>query len=132
MLARLLILALSVAALIAVLWDAFETVILPRTVTGRFRLTRLYFGPVWRAWRSIAARLRSNRRRERFLAIFGPLSLLALVSGWAIGLVVGFAGLQWSAGSHLSPRGPSAFLDDLYMSGTTFFTLGLGDLQPAS
>jgi hypothetical protein len=46
-------------------------------------------------------------------------------------LIVGFAGLHWSAGSHLRPLGTDIpFLDDLYMSGTTFFTLGLGDLHP--
>src|SRR5205823_9306014 len=51
---------------------------------------------------------------------------------WALGLVLGFAGLQWSAGSNLLPTTAEVrFIDDLYMSGTTFFTLGLGDLHPA-
>jgi hypothetical protein len=45
--------------------------------------------------------------------------------------VFGFAGLHWAAGSHLEPiAGGTRFLDDLYMSGTTFPTLGLGDLHP--
>ena len=30
---------------------------------------------------------RSDRRRERFLAIYGPLSLLGLSTVWALGLV---------------------------------------------
>jgi hypothetical protein len=131
MLAHLLALVLSVFVLILVLWDAFDTVILPRTATGRLRLTRLYFGFGWKRWRWIAARLQSDRRRERFLAVFGPLSLLALAAVWALGMVAGFAGLHWSAGSHLSPiSATSPILDDLYISGTTFFTLGLGDIQP--
>jgi len=58
-------------------------------------------------------------------------SLLGLLAVWALGLVTGFAGLQWSAGSHLvTASGAATFLDDLYMSGTTFFTLGLGDVHP--
>ncbi len=131
MLLRLVAFIVSVFVLAAVLWDAFETVILPRTVTRRLRLTRLYFGFAWRLWIWIAGRLSSDRGRERFLAIFGPLSLPALVSVWAIGLVVGFAGLHWATGSHLRPLSATgAFLDDLYMSGTTFFTLGLGDVLP--
>jgi Ion channel len=131
MLAHLPALALSVFILVMVLWDAFETVIVPRTVTRRLRLSRLYFGVAWRHWKQIAVRLRPERRRERFLATFGPLSLLALVSVWAIGLVIGFAGLHWSAGSHLYPlTSESGIVDDLYMSGTTFFTLGLGDVHP--
>jgi hypothetical protein len=122
---------LSICALAAVLWDAFETVILPRTVTRRLRLARLYFGFAWQQWSRAAAFFRTERRRERFLAIFGPLSLLALVGVWAMGLVVGFAGLQWSARSNLRPLSATGhFIDDLYMSGTTFVTLGLGDVQP--
>jgi hypothetical protein len=128
---RLLALLLSLLVIATVLWDAFETVVLPRTVSRRLRLTRLYFRLTWRPWGQVAAMFRTERRRERFLAIFGPLSLLGLAAVWALGLVVGFAGLHWSAGSNLRPVGSDAgFIDDLYMSGTTFFTLGLGDLQP--
>jgi hypothetical protein len=46
-------------------------------------------------------------------------------------LIVGFALMLWGLGSHLStPTGPPTFGTDLYMSGTTFFTLGLGDVTP--
>jgi hypothetical protein len=122
---------LSAFLIATVLWDAFETVVLPRTVSRRLRLTRLYFRATWIPWRQLASMFRMERRRERFLAIFGPLSLLGLAAVWALGLVAGFAGLQWSAGSHLRPLSANArVLDDVYMSGTTFFTLGLGDLQP--
>jgi hypothetical protein len=119
------------ALLIAiVLWDAFETVVLPRTVSRRLRLTRLYVRTVWTVW-SRASMLFAERRRERVIAIFGPFSLLGLTVIWALGLVIGFAGVQWATGSNLRPVDASApFLDDLYMSGTTFFTLGLGDVRP--
>jgi hypothetical protein len=131
MAAHLLAFAVSVFVLAIVLWDAFETVILPRTVTGRLRLTRLYFGVGWRIWTWIGRTICPDARRERFLATFGPLSLLALIAGWAIGLVIGFGGLQWALGSHVRPLTTrTAILDDLYMSGSTFFTLGLGDVQP--
>src|SRR5262249_13849852 len=111
-------------------WDAFETIILPRSIVRRFRLARAWVRGIWSPWRLIAGRLRPARR-ERFLAIFGPIALLALIALWAVCLVVGFAGLHWAAGSHLEPIGLfSRFSDDLYMSGTTFTTLGLGDLHP--
>ena len=39
--------------------------------------------------------------------------------------------MHWSAGSALKmDGGPPGFLDDLYLSGTTFFTLGMGDVVP--
>ena len=117
-----------------VLWDAFETVVLPRTVTRRVRLTRLYFRATWSPWSRVARLFKSDARRERFLAVYGPLSLLGLLSVWAFALILGFAVCQWAAGSQLqTPSGDAAtFRDDLYMSGTTFFTLGLGDLHPVA
>jgi len=127
---RPLALLFSVLLIAIVLWDAFETLVLPRTVSRRLRLTRFYFRVTWTAW-ARAARWFVGGPRERFLAIFGPLSLLGLAAVWALGLVAAFASLQWSAGSHLRPVAAGGrFIDDLYMSGTTFFTLGLGDLQP--
>jgi len=114
-----------------VLWDSFETVVLPRTVTRRWRLARVYYRGTWKPWAGIARAIDSDSRRERFLAIYGPVSLLGLLMVWAVGLIVGFALLHWSTGSQLqTPTGPAAFADDLYMSGTTFFTLGLGDVHP--
>ena len=126
---HLLILLLSAFVMATVLWDAFETVVLPRTVSRRLRLTRVYFRVTWRLWSGIAAGIRGDRRRERFLAVFGPISLLGLAGVWAMGLLIGFAGLHWAAGSRMLPAS-GRFIDDLYLSGTTFFTLGLGDVEP--
>lgn len=116
--------------LLVVLWDAFETIILPRRITRRFRLARLFYRFTWGPWR-FAARLLRARQRETFLAVYGPLSLLMLLGFWASGIVVAFGMLQWAAGSALSMvAGNPGFPSDLYMSGTTFFTLGLGDVVP--
>jgi Ion channel len=116
-----------------VLWEAFETVVLPRRVTRRFRLTRAFYRNTWTPWRTLAGRFRNQRRREGFIAFYGPLSLLVLLALWAGGLVLGFAVLHWAGGSVLvSPDGHSSFSTDLYFSGTTFFTLGLGDVRPNS
>jgi hypothetical protein len=116
-----------------VLWDAFETVILPRTVRRRFRLARLYFQATWHPFAGVARRIRSAGRRERFLAIYGPLSSLGLLLVWAVAQALGFALLQFGAGLQLeTPGGLATFRDALYMSGTTFFTLGLGDVYPVA
>jgi len=73
----------------------------------------------------------SARRRESWLSYFGPLSLLLLLSVWAGGLICGFALIHWALGSAvLTMDGGTGFLTDLYLSGTTFFTLGLGDVLP--
>src|SRR5882724_4665532 len=122
---------IGLALIVVVLWDVFETIVLPRRVTRRFRLTRAFYRLVWLPWSAIALRLKKSKQREIFLSIFGPLSLLALLVLWAATLVFGFALLHWAFGSHISlPNGHAGLLSDLYYSGTTFFTLGLGDIAP--
>src|SRR5690349_8820776 len=98
--AHVAVAAVSVVLIAAVLWDAFETVILPRSIVRRFRLARLWVRGIWLPWRLVAARVKPARR-ERFLAIFGPIALLGLIAVWAVCLIAGFAGLLWAAGSHL-------------------------------
>jgi hypothetical protein len=117
--------------IVVVLWDVFETIVLPRRVTRRVRLTRLFYRFVWQPWSAMARMVHKKKRRETFLGIFGPLSLLLLLILWANTLVLGFACIHWAIGSRLaSLAAPRSFLTDLYFSGTTFFTLGLGDITP--
>jgi hypothetical protein len=119
------------ALVLTILWDAFETVILPRTITRRLRLTRFFYAGTWIPWSAVVRRVPAESRRERYLSFYGPLSVILIAVVWAIGLVLGFALLQWGSGSALSVGSRFATLrDDVYMSGTTFFTLGLGDVVP--
>jgi hypothetical protein len=116
-----------------VLWEGFETIVLPRRVTRRFRFTRLFYRGTWLPWKKMVSSFVPARRQETWLSVFGPLSLLLLMSIWVGGLVTGFALLHWSTGSALLTRdGSAGFFTDLYLSGTTFFTLGLGDVVPRS
>jgi hypothetical protein len=113
------------------LWDVFETIVLPRRVTRRIRLARLFYRFSWQPWRAIARVIGNKKRRETFLGVYGPISLLVLLTVWALCVILGFAFLHVSL---RSPIGPAAnygsFPTDLYYSGTTFFTLGLGDVTP--
>lgn len=117
--------------LAVVLWDAFETVVLPRRVNRRVRLTSLFYRATWAPYAASSALFRAAHRREAYLSLYGPLSLLLLLGLWAAGIVVAFALLHYAAGSAVGrPDEPRGLLLDLYMSGTTFFTLGLGDVVP--
>ncbi len=124
---------LGVLLIVIGLWDVFETIVLPRRVTRRVRLARVFYRSTWKPWRSIAQTFKNKKRRESFLGIYGPLSLLMLLSVWALTVVVGFALAHLALGSKVgSFTGNSGFFTDLYYSGTTFFTLGLGDIAPVS
>jgi hypothetical protein len=114
-----------------ILQDAFETIVLPRRVSRRFRLARGFIVGIWGATSGFARWLPSRRARETYLAVYGPLALLLLLILWATALIFGFGVLQWALGSHLATAvQPVSFGTDLYMSGTTIFTLGLGDVAP--
>ena len=124
---------LGLVLILMVLWETFETIVLPRRVTRQFRLTRFFYRATWRPWTWLAA-LRSNKKKhDSLLSYYGPLSLLLLLALWALTLVVGFGLLHYGLHDKLSG---ALFASDLgnamYLSGTTLFTLGLGDVLPAS
>ncbi len=130
---RWLTLVLGLALIAIVLVDAFEAMLLPRRVSRSIRLSRQFYRSTWRPWSAIGQRLGHGKRREWFLSVFGPLSMLVLLTVWAGGLILGFALLHWSLDTRMSQlREGSSLFDDLYLSGVTFFTLGYGDVIPVS
>ncbi len=124
--------AIAVALILIVFVDAFEAVVLPRRIRHGYRLATLYYRSGWLVWRAASKLLPSGKWRFGFLGVFGPLSLFGLLSVWATGLIVGFALLHWSLGTALSAPydADHSFATYLYLSGTTLFTLGYGDVVP--
>jgi len=119
--------------------DAFQTIILPRRPNGRFRITRLFILATWTPWVAFAERVRNKKVREQIYSVYGPLSLLLLLLLWAVLLICGFGMIYFSTRSPFGDTmmGPSnrawaQLGTDLYASGTTLFTLGLGDVTPHS
>ena len=124
---------LGIVVILSVLLDAFETIVLPRKVQRAFRLTSWFYRHTWMPWVRVAKRIRANNWRESFLGYFGPFSLILLLVFWAIGLIFGFALLQYGVGEHVRlGNEPINFGILLYHSGETFFTLGYGDITPVS
>ncbi len=121
----------GVLCLFVALFDAFQTIILPRRAIGRLRITSLFYIATWRPWVFFARHLRHPRRRETVLGVYGPLSLILLLAVWAALLLLGFALMYYALGSPFNDAaGRRGFATDLYVSGTTIFTLGLGDVVP--
>ena len=124
--------AAALAVIAIVLIDTFQVMILPRRVSFKYRVARLYYHGAWIVWRAAAQWLPAGRRRNTILSVFGPLSLFGLLIVWAVGLIVGFGLLHWSVGTPITyPHDSDDSLGTyLYFSGTTFFTLGYGDVVP--
>jgi ion channel len=128
---RLLAVIFGIALIILVAQDAFETIVLPRRVTRRIRLTKLFYRVTELGWNSIGQMIRSSARRDSFWGYLAPLSLLALLLFWAALFILGYGLLLWGLALPLSAlRNTISFPTYLYLSSTTFFTLGLGDVSP--
>lgn len=130
---RIVAAILGVIMIFIVAQDGFETIVLPRRVSRRLRLARLFYMSTWQLWSLPARKMHAGNRREYYLSFYGPLSVLLLLAIWAIGFVIGFGLLQWGLGLVVSaPEKDVALGTYLYFSGTAFITLGLGDVIPLS
>jgi Ion channel len=136
---RVAVLCVGVLFCLGAVLDAFQTIILPRRPTGRLRITKLFYLVTWSPWAALARHTSNPKVREQVYSMFGPGSLLLLLVVWATLLVSGFGMIYFGLGTPftdmvgMAGSGVAERLHtDLYVSGTTLFTLGLGDVQPRS
>jgi hypothetical protein len=128
---KILAIVAGIIIIFSIIRDSFETIVLPRRVSRRFRLSRFFYSSTWMLWSSIARKMPPGNRREYYLSYYGPASLIILLVLWAVALFFGFALLQWGLSDPLlAPEKQLSFWTYLYMSGTTFVTLGYGDVTP--
>jgi hypothetical protein len=68
-----------------------------------------------------------------FLSVYGPLAVIQLLVLWGGLMVLAFALIYHGMGPRFQdPSGPVGFWALLYMSGSTFLTLGLGDVTSSN
>src|SRR5713101_1981861 len=113
----------------AIFYDLFQSVILPRPAVGRLRLTPLVIRPLWRVWRWVGTRSSRIDKRENRLAVFGPTSLIILLTFWGLSLILGY-GLIFDALRDQLHEAPTNFGTSLYFSATTLVPLSYGDIVP--
>jgi hypothetical protein len=128
---RILAAAAGLILLALVLVDAFNTLLLARRTRHVFRIAR-YYRLSWTPFASIGRRIQSPLRREGFLSIYGPLSLLLLLFGlWTLGLVAAFGLLQWAVGMQPSTVA-ATFANDVFSAGSLFTLMNGDPKNPAS
>jgi len=123
-------LLLGAVLVLATLIDAFEVVLLPRPVRRRVRLNRYFFKCSWAVWTWCADLWPTGRRREDFIGVYGPLSMVMLFALWGTCLIVGFGLMQWALQGLVPGAGSDALVSHIIVSGDAFFTLGYGDNVP--
>ncbi len=124
---------LGIFIILAILVDAFETIILPRRVNRRIRLSRLFYRSFWKLWKKGKhfLKFKTAYDTKAYLGVFGPLSLIILITIWAIALIFGFALINFGVQTDIfSPHNARDFVTYLYLSGGTFFPVGLADTYP--
>jgi len=128
---RLLVSFIGLVLVLLTLWDVFSVMVVTRRATRQLQLSSLLISVFRRLYIGVGRFLQDRSQRENFLGILGPLLLFVRFALWAVVLMVAFGLLQWGAGERIaSPDGAASFGTLLYYSGTTFFTVGLGDLAP--
>ncbi|MDP9342186.1 MAG: potassium channel family protein [Actinomycetota bacterium] len=127
---RWLALPVGIVLLVVTLLDVFRTMVIPRAFRGRYRLTRLIFLAVWRPWRWVGLRAKTQESREHILAGAAPMGLFVLLGAWAALTTLGYGLMLWSAPFVHGVHGPGdgSFFTALYFSGTSLFTIGFGDV----
>jgi hypothetical protein len=89
---------------LAMLAEFVVTFLLPRRVRRDPRIGRGLTRLLWRPWRAVARRLRPSSA-DTLLGLFGPVALLMPLLTWALGILFGYALLEWAvAGGSFSDR----------------------------
>ena len=78
------------ALVLSSLADLFASVVVPRSVGGRYRPSALLSRFGWRLWRGAAMRIADQERREDTLAVFAPTLLVTLLGYWVLSQVIGY------------------------------------------
>lgn len=122
--------AVGVALITVAFLDLINMLVTTATSYARLWPARLLWVTLYGAVRSVAARLPDDSNfRERLLAAFGPLLLVALLAVWVSLQVLGF-GLIWHGLGGVD--GAVDLADHLYYSGVVYFTIGFGEIVPVT
>ena len=117
----------GVVCLGLVLWDVFQTIVVPRPSPSRLRLARYVVPPAWRAWRAVATRTRTGIDRDQLLGLYAPAAAILLLVLWLAVIVIGYGLILFALRAELRPS-PDDLGTAIYFAGTSVLTIGYGDI----
>jgi hypothetical protein len=110
-----------------VLFDVFQSVVLPRRTGSVLRLAPHLLFFLWPIWRRIGLRLQPAWRREDFLGTFAPFAIVFLLVLWVTSLIAGFGLIVHSLRDQFQPP-IGDYETAFYVAGTSLLTIGFGDI----
>ena len=117
--ARVVVFALGAALVLRTLLSAVRTFVVPRSI--RDGISAAVFRGMRRLFDLRLKHTRSYEARDSVLALFAPISLLALPAVWLSLVLIGYMGIFWALGV---AQWRTAFL----VSGSSLFTLGFASV----
>lgn len=112
---KICVFLVSASFVLYTLLSAVRTLVLPRGV--RDPIVGLVFDLSRRCFDLRLRWTHTFADRDRIMALYAPISLLALVPAWLICILIGYTGLYWATGDF-------AWNEDFVLSGSSLFTLG--------
>jgi hypothetical protein len=115
MLARLLAFSLGMCLALWTVFSAVKTFVLPRSAPDS--LTGLVFRSIRLVFHLLLSKRRDYATRDRVMAYFAPLSLIALLPAWLSLLTLGYTAIYWA-------MGVNDWQQAFRLSGSSLLTLG--------
>jgi hypothetical protein len=108
-----------------VLWDIFQTIVVPRPSPGRLRLARYAIPPTWRLWRAMGTR--GGRVNDTLLGLYAPGVAILLFALWLAVIILADGLMLLGVRDEMTPP-LGGLLEALYFAGTSVLTLGFGEI----
>jgi hypothetical protein len=112
---RILALSIGITIVIATIFSAISTFVLPRS--ARSRLNRFVFGGLRRIFEFIFRFVQDYETRDALMAYYSPIALMSLIPTWYFLIALGYALIYWSLRV-------GDFFYDFRLSGSSLLTLG--------
>jgi len=121
--------AVGLALILVIFYDLFQSVVLPRPAINKLATVRYLLRAVWWSWKWVGERISLLPRRERWLAAYGPISVIQIFVVWGLGLILGYGLIFDGLRDEMHPVSDS-FGTSVYFSATTLVPLSYGDFIP--